>query len=424
MNGTMNWVAARTPLQHPLRTAVAALVLALALVLSTAAQAQGADSERMDIDETARNIARHALLVDTHIDMPYALQDGWADVTKAAPDRNFDLPRALEGGLDVPFMSIYTPAELEAEGGAFDLANQLIDSVEALAGRAPERFALAHSTGDVERARARGQVALALGMENGTPIEGDLDKLRHFSERGIRYVTLAHSLSNHISDSSYDENRPWGGLSPFGRKVVVEMNRLGIMIDVSHLSDEAIYQVLELSHAPVIASHSSARHFTPGWERNLSDELIRALAAKGGVVQINFGSTFLTREAREWHEAMDPQRDAWLEHTGYEQDGAEAREWEKTYRESHPFPYASVSDLADHFDHVVGLVGVAHVGIGSDYDGVGDSLPVGMKDVSTYPNLVAELLRRNYLEEDIVAILGGNLMRVWAAVEAHAAASD
>ena len=402
------------------QTTIALLTLA-ALASGISAQAQ--PGEESDLAATARQIARESLLVDTHIDMPYRLQEGWADVTGVAPDRNFDFERARFGGLDVPFMSIYTPAEMEETGGAYLLANQLIDYVEALVGRAPDKFAMAHSTADVEDAQSQGLIALALGMENGSPIEGDLEKLRHFHERGIRYVTLAHSLSNHIADSSYDENRPWDGLSPCGEEGVSEMNRLGIMIDVSHLSDAAFHDVLDVTAAPVIASHSSARHFTPGWERNMSDDMIKALAANGGLIMINFGSTFLTQAAREWHAAMSTARDAWTEESGFHEDSPEASEWQKQYRKKSPFPFATVSDLADHFDHVIALVGVEYVGIGSDYDGVGDSLPEGLKDVSSYPALVLEFLRRGYAREDIEAILGGNLMRVWRAVEAHAASS-
>jgi len=398
-----------------------AMTLALGLMAAAALQAQDEPAGEADLAATARAIAQRAVLVDTHVDMPYRLQAGWADVTESVPDRDFDYPRARQGGLDVPFMSIYTPAEKEEEGGAYALANLLIDSVEALAGRRPDGLAVVHSTGEVEKARSEGRMALALGMENGSPIEGDMEKLRHFHQRGIRYITLAHSLSNHISDSSYDENRQWNGLSPFGREVVAEMNRLGIMVDVSHLSDDAFYQVLELSGAPVIASHSSARHFTPGWERNMSDDMIKALAGNGGVIMINFGSSFLTNEARLWYEAMGDARDAWSAESGHAPDGPEAEAWQDAYRQANPFPFASLSDLADHFDHVIELVGVQHVGVGSDFDGVGDSLPVGMKSVADYPNLVEELLRRGYGEDDIEAILGGNLMRVWRTVERYAA---
>jgi membrane dipeptidase len=258
-----------------------------------------------------------------------------------------------------------------------------------------------------------------MGMENGSPIEGKLENLQFFYHRGIRYITLAHALSNHIADSSYDENRQWHGLSPFGREVVAEMNRLGIMVDISHVSDEAFYQVLEISTAPVIASHSSARHFTPGFERNMSDEMIQALAAKGGVIQINFGSYFLTKEANGWFETMKAAREAWLAESVLPRTARRPRPGKPltASRTRCLMPYV---DLADHFDHVVER-GTDHVGIGSDFDGVGDSLPVGIKDVSAYPALIEELLRREYTPQQIEAMLGGNLMRVWKAVEQVAA---
>jgi len=259
-------------------------------------------------------------------------------------------------------------------------------------------------------------------MENGSPIDGKLENVGLFKQRGISYITLAHSLSNHISDSSYDKNRQWHGLSPFGKEVVAEMNRVGIMVDVSHITDEAFYQVLEISRVPVIASHSSARHFTPGFERNMSDEMIEALAAKGGVIQINFGSSFLTQEARQWYDEMGEAREAFLKQNGLDEHGDEAEQFEKTWRESHPMPFASLDDLAAEFQYVIGLVGAEHVGIGSDFDGVGDSLPVGMKDVSDYPALVEKFLELGYSLDDIQAILGGNLMRVWRQVDAYAAA--
>jgi membrane dipeptidase len=390
------------------------------LPLLAALQTAVAQQPETDLAASARMLAQRALIVDTHIDVPYRLQEAWVDVSRTAEGRDFDYERARLGGLDLPFMSIYTPAELEAQGGSFKLANQLIDSVEAIVGRAPEKFALARTTQEARRAQERGLIGLALGMENGSPLEDKLENLKFFYDRGVRYITLAHSLSNHLADSSYDENRLWNGLSPFGRQVVTEMNRLGIMVDISHVSDAAFYQVLEISTAPVIASHSSARFFTPGFERNMSDDMIQALARNGGVIQVNFGSTFLTKPANDWSVAMREARKAWVAETGFSEDSDEGKAWETAYRQQFPLPYASVADVADHIDHIVALAGVDHVGIGSDFDGVGDSLPVGLKDVSGYPALIEELLRRGYQPEQVERILGGNLMRVWAAVEAAA----
>lgn len=378
--------------------------------------------EGEDLASSAGKLARQVMIVDTHIDVPYRLIEHWVDVTTSTDDGDFDYERARKGGLNIPFMSIYTPAEAEAEGTSFELANRLIDHVEALVGRAPDKFMIARSTAQAKNAMEHGLIGLALGMENGSPVDGKLENLEFFHDRGISYITLTHALSNHISDSSYDENHQWNGLSPFGRQVVTEMNRLGIMVDISHVSDEAFYQALEISKAPVIASHSSARHFTPGWERNMSDDMIKALAANGGVIQINFGSSFLIQKARLWYEEMDELRQAFLDENGFAEGGEEATLFEKNYREKNPFPYATLDDLATHFRHVIELVGVEHVGIGSDFDGVGDSLPVGMKDVSFYPKLIEEFLRLEYSTQDIQAIMGGNLMRVWREVENYSKA--
>lgn len=375
------------------------------------------------VDEDSRGwrIAQHNIVVDGHIDVPYRLQDDYEDVTMATQRGDFDFPRAACGGLDAPFMSIYIPPEKAEEGKARELADELIDGVEAIVARAPDKFALATSVSDVKANFAAGRISLPMGIENGSAIEGDLANLVHFHQRGIRYITLAHSVSNDISDSSYDEARPNGGLSEFGREVVREMNRLGIMVDVSHISDKAFRDVMKVTRAPVIASHSSARHFTPGFERNMSDELIRQVAETGGVVMINFGSSFLTEEAYTWYEALREARDAYLAENDLPADGEEAEEFSDRYRERNPLPYAELEAVLDHIGHVVEVAGVAHVGLGSDFDGVGDSLPVGLKDVSDYPNLVDGLLERGYAEEDIAAILGGNALRVWAEVERIAA---
>ena len=370
-----------------------------------------------DLAVEAQRIAQQYLLIDTHIDVPYRLQEHWEDVTQATAKGEFDYPRAKKGGLNAPFMSVYIPASYEKTGGGALLANQLIDSMEALVGRAPDKFAMAYRSDDLAAQFKQGKISLALGMENGTPINGKLENLRHFYQRGIRYITLAHSESNHIADSSYDLRRPHKGLSPFGEQVVAEMNKLGMMIDISHVSDAAFYKVLSLTKAPVIASHSSLRAFVPGFERNMDDKMIQALAKNGGVIQINFGSSFVISQANQW----GLQFKAAAKAAGKSQDDEAYR---AEYLQKHPYPFANVDTVIKHIDHVVKLVGIEHVGIGSDFDGVGDSLPDGLKDVSMYPNLIEGLLKRGYSEADIVKIMSGNLLRVWRQVEAVAAASQ
>ena len=397
--------------------------IGLAAVIAVTAVTAVAEDSKTDLASTANRVAQKYILIDTHIDVPYRLEEEWSDVTRKTVDGDFDYERARRGGLNIPFMSIYTPAESEEKGDSFELANRLIDRVEALVGRAPDKFVVVKTAAQAEKATEAGLMGLAMGMENGSPLDGKLENVAFFKERGISYITLAHSLSNHISDSSYDEERQWNGLSPFGKEVVGEMNRQGVMIDISHVSDEAFWQVLELSSVPLIASHSSPRHFTPDWERNMSDEMIKALADKGGVIQINFGSSFLTNEARIWYEGREEARDAFLDENGFDEDGEEAEEFTEAYQEKHPLPYATMDELVASFQHVIDLVGVEHVGIGSDFDGVGDSLPVDMKDVADYPNLVEELLKLEYSIEDIAAIMGGNLLRVWRAAEAQAQAA-
>ena len=395
------------------------LLLALfTLVSGCDSSRQTADDAPMDLMTTANTLAQNAIIVDTHVDVPYRLEEAWDDVSDATDRGDFDYPRAVAGGLNAPFMSIYTPASMEPSGESKAKAEELIDMVYGIAEAAPEKFAVALSPADIEDQFSKGLISLPLGMENGSPIEGDLDNLQHFFDRGIRYITLAHSKSNHIADSSYDENKRWKGLSDFGKEVVAEMNRLGMMIDISHVSDGAFDQVIDLSQAPVIASHSSARHFTPDFERNMSDEMIQKLAANGGVIMINFGSTFISAKSREYSKKRSDAYKAYLVEDEHEDSDPLNEKFRKDYdAENGGFPFADIGDVLDHFDHVVSLVGIDFVGIGSDFDGVGDSLPTGLKDVSSYPNLVHGFLQRGYSEEDITKILGGNLLRVWRAVE-------
>ncbi|MEM9663780.1 MAG: dipeptidase [Bacteroidota bacterium] len=375
------------------------------------------DDERRAL---ATELAQKYLMVDGHIDVPFRMVRRPEDVSVATESGDFDYPRAKAGGLDAPFMSIYTPAIYQERGGAKAFADSLIEMVNGIAAGAPDKFAIATSPAEVRDQFERGLISLPLGMENGAPIEDDLANVQYFFERGIRYVTLTHGRDNLISDSSYDTTGTHGGLSDFGREVVAEMNRLGIMIDVSHLSDAATNDVFDITAAPVIASHSSARRFTPGFERNMSDALIQRLAENEGVIMINFGSSFISASYRERRAAAQEHVATYAEENNLTLD--ERTAYAQQYFADH-VGYADLSDVVAHFEHVRELVGIDYIGLGSDYDGVGDSLPNGLKDASTYPNLIYELLSLGYSESDIEKIMSGNVMRVWETVERVAAAS-
>ena len=377
-----------------------------------------------------RALARKYVIVDGHIDVPYRLEGGkdkdgviTEDVTRRTEKGDFDHPRAVEGGLDAPFMSIYVPARYQKTGGAKKVADGLIDMVEAIARQAPDRFALATTPAQVRANFTANKISLPMGIENGAAIEDDLANVEHFYRRGVRYITLTHSEDNLICDSSYAETRTHNGLSAFGKKVVAEMNRLGIMVDISHVSDDTFYQVLELSKAPVIASHSSARHFTPGFERNMSDDMIKHLADHGGVIMINFGSGFINQKSRESSDARRKHLTAFSESKRLERSDPKMKKAAEDYDAEHENIFATVEHVADHIEHVVKLVGVEHVGLGSDFDGVGDTLPVGLKDVSDYPNLLETLVGRGWSEQDIARLCGENVLRVWQAVEDQGATS-
>lgn len=392
------------------------LIPALLLTGSYAAQAETIPP----VSAEAEAIAQETIIVDGHIDVPYRVHAKWEDVSVATEGGDFDYPRAKKGGLTAPFMSIYVPASLDNSDESTAVAHQLIDLVEAMVYRSPEKFAIAKSVADVKAQFKKGLISLPMGMENGSPVQGSLENLKTFYERGIRYITLAHSLSNHISDSSYDLRRQWHGLSPFGKELVAEMNNLGIMVDISHVSDDAFYQAIEISKVPVIASHSSLRKYTPGFERNMNDDMVKKLGENGGVIMINFGSSFVSKETQDWRNNLTKQKNKLIKEMG--EDSAEVAAFDEKYRKENPYPYSTLSQVLDHIDHVVELIGIDHVGIGSDFDGVGDSLPTGLKDVSTYPNLVQGMLDRGYSRKDIEKVLSGNLLRVWSEVEKYAAA--
>ncbi|GHA68358.1 dipeptidase [Cognatilysobacter bugurensis] len=401
-----------------MRPALARLALCVALSGSFAAYADQPLSP-------AQQFARTHLIVDTHIDAPGELLDRWRDLGVDQPEVEFDYPRARQGGLDVGFMSIYTSAEDDAAGTARQKAHMQIDAIEALAWRHPDRFAIVRSPADVDRLKPGQQVLLAFGMENAAPIGNDLGQLKVFHDRGVRYITLAHSHSNRLADGSYSLKRPHGGLSALGEQAVAEMNRLGIMVDVSHLSDDAVRDVLRVSKAPVIASHSGLRKFTPGFERNLSDELAQAIAKQGGVVQLVFGSGFIdagmAAQTTEYFRALDAfERETEATRARGETPPKTLEQFDAEWDEKRKPVATKIDQVLDQVDHAVKLLGADHVGIGSDFDGVGGKLPQGLRTVADYPNLVAGMRERGHSDEVIAKVLGENLLRVWREVEKRA----
>ncbi len=400
------------------------------------------ETKQASVEEKAIMLAKKFIIIDGHVDLPYRMKmsamrqpDKSIDLITDT-DGNFDYVKASEGGLDAPFMSIYIPSSYQAEfdlksgslldgehNRAKDLADSLIAMVEGIATAYPEKFALAYSPADVEKNFAEGKISLPMGMENGAPLGDSIENVKYFYDRGIRYITLTHGKPNQICDSSYDTTKVWNGLSPFGEEVVKEMNRVGIIVDVSHISDSTFYDVIKITKAPAIASHSSARKFIPGFERNMSEDMIKVLAENGGVIQINFGSGFISKESAGLFDSLQAHVKSWLADNNLSYGDSAAQAYIKPYTAKN-YKFATVAQVADHIDYVVEIAGIDHVGFGSDFDGVGDTLPIGLKDVSDYPNLIAELLKRGYTEEDIEKICYKNVFRVWQKVEEIAAASS
>jgi len=378
--------------------------------------------------ELHHQLAQKYIIVDGHVDLPYRLrvmnfrlEKEFLEIPVQSDKGDFDFVRSREGGLDAPFMSIYIPADYQKDPGrSKSVADSLINMVEAICDKNPDYFEVAYKPEDVERIFKEGKLALPMGMENGSGIEDDINNVKHFSDRGINYITLTHSKDNLICDSSYDTTRTWQGLSPFGFKVIEEMNNEGVMVDISHVSDATFYQAIKHSKVPVIASHSSCRKFTPDFERNMNDDMLKVLGDNDGVIMINFGSTFIDQKIKDerWQIGLD--MNAHLEEKGMTRESEGAKEVMEKYLEESELTFSDVKVVADHIDHVVKIAGVDHVGFGSDFDGVGDSLPTGLKDVSDYPNLIRELLERGYTESDIAKICSRNLMRVWKKVEEYA----
>ena len=359
------------------------ILFALALATATLGQ------NRAISDADVMRVHRSALLIDTHNDVPSRTVAGF-DIGPRSDTGHTDIPRLREGGVGAVFFSVYVAASYVQGNRSANRALQMIDTVRHdIARRYPNDFMLAATADDIEKAHREGKIAALMGLEGGHAIEDSPRLLRDFYRLGIRYMTLTHSNTNNWADSSGDMDKPevkhHNGLTDPGKDIVREMNRLGMIVDISHVADKTFWDVLAVSKAPPFASHSSCRAFCNA-PRDMTDEMIVALAKKGGVVQINFECSFLSQASRDAYLAKQPQ------------------------------PRATLADVVKHIDHVVQIAGIDAVGIGSDFDGV-DCVPTGLEDVSKFPNLTRALLEKGYKPDDIRKIYGGNTLRLMRAVE-------
>jgi membrane dipeptidase len=399
------------------------LTVLLSSCLTTKRNTKITDAE---LREKANMIAHKYVIVDGHVDLPYRLkikhfrlEKEFTGIPLKTKEGDFDFERAQKGGLSSPMMSIYIPSKFDKTEEAKLLADSLITMVNYIADSNPNYFQIAKSPAEIQAIKDKGKIALPMGMENGSPLK-TLADVKYFHDKGISYVTLTHGKDNHIADSSYDTTKTWHGLSPYGVTLVNELVKQGVMVDVSHVSDDVFYQVIKQVPVPIIASHSSARYFTPTFLRNMSDDMIVEMGKKNGVIMVNFGSTFLDAGVAAKRKESTAKIDAILKAKGLKEDDEAAKPIIAEFVKTNPQAFADVEMVADHIDHIVKLSSVNQVGFGSDFDGVGDSLPTGLKDVADYPNLLYVLLKRGYSEEDLAKMCSGNIFRVWNEVLAYA----
>jgi membrane dipeptidase len=400
------------------RTAVAlALALCAPLLLSD------------DLHERAMRLHKSAIIVDTHEDVPETLEQHWVDISQRNTTGHLDIPRWKEGGVTAPFLAAYVNADFakKESGGSAKKALEFIDLIHRLVDDNPKDLVFADSVGGIRQAKKDGKIAILIGIEGGHAIEDSLGALSAFQRLGVRYMTLTHTNTNGWADSVGNFFSPTfdpktyavhNGLTDFGRDVVREMNRLGILVDVSHVSEATMAAAISASKAPVFASHSSCRAISD-MPRNVTDDQIRAIAKSGGVVMVNFSSLFLSQAAVDGYlasrAAVQPEiRDAEARY----KDDAKMRDAEvaKIKKKIH-YPDADWKAVVDHIEHVMKIGGPRSVGLGSDYDGIDDP-PLGLEDVSKLPKLTEELLRRGHSEEEVRGVLGENFLRFWDRAEA------
>ncbi|SMB91179.1 Membrane dipeptidase [Hymenobacter roseosalivarius DSM 11622] len=402
-----------------------AVLLLLVTIISASASAQTGTKQQAK----ARKLHERLYTVDSHEDTPSnsLLKSGFDLTQDHNPDSaQVDLPKMRRGGLDAAFWVVYLgqgPRSVEGTSIARQQAQAMFSGIEKAVKTHPTELAMATTPAEALSLGKAGKRAIFIGMENGFPVGRDLSQVQAYYDQGVRYLTLCHSSNNEICDSATDPKGPeYQGLSPFGEQVVAEMNRLGMMVDVSHTSDSTFYDVLRLSRVPVIASHSSCRALAD-MPRNLSDDMLRALARNGGVIQINFFSPYVKNEAKSPERVAAEQAffSKWQIKTSLNVYGLPAESQKEALAElkqlqvRYPVPLATLQDAANQIDHAVKMAGINHVGIGSDFDG--GSVLTGLRDVGDLPSLTAELMRRGYSRRDLAKIWSGNLFRVMKAVE-------
>ena len=395
------------------------LILAILLLMPmTLSSAQAPDAALL---ERARALHKQVPLIDGHNDYPWAVREkvqrdvDKLDIRQPQPSIHTDIGRLKAGGVGGQFWSVYVPAELQGQAAVTATLEQ-IDIVHRMLRKYPDTFELALTADDVERIFKKGRIASLIGMEGGHSIDNSLAVLRMFHRLGARYMTITHSKNVPWADSATD-TPALGGLSPFGEEVVREMNWLGMLVDLSHVSPDTMADAIAVSQAPVIFSHSSARAVNDV-PRNVPDSVLRMLPKNGGVVMVTFVPQFLAPKVTEWSKRQTDETTRLQQQ--FPNDEAARKTGLEAWTKANPAPAATVADAADHIDHIRKVAGIDHIGLGGDFDGI-TSVPVGLEDVSTYPTLTAELLRRGYKDDDVKKILGLNILRVMRAVEKTAA---
>jgi membrane dipeptidase len=398
--------------------------LLLALVTIMLAADQSKTQTRTITDAEVMRVHRSTLLIDTHNDVPSRTVEGF-DIGSHSSTGHTDIARLKAGGVGAQFFAVYVAASYVNGNRSANRTLQMIDTVRHdIIERYPDDFVLATSAKDIEDAHRRGKIAALMGIEGGHAIEDSLRLLRDYYDLGVRYMTLTHSNTNNWADSSGDIDdakvKHHNGLTDFGKQVVREMNRLGMMVDISHVADKTFWDALEVSKAPIFASHSSCRALT-NHARNMTDDMIVALARKGGVVQVNFYCGFISQKFRDNDAADTKALDARMakETAGKNLSEPDRQILSEKLRKEMGLSRATLADVVDHIDHIRKIAGIDAIGIGGDFDGV-SCTPIGLDDVSKYPNLTRALLEKGYSADDIRKIYGGNFLRVMRAVEAAA----